>query len=184
MNSLYATRAKTRSAKARLVSTSTRATTRVSDPALPIDSGLLHTLVAAVSTAVDERLDARDHLPLMPLLPTPLSYRLPHLWGLPRPGRRLLVNGSASLQVRGRRRQAGRCPRAASPPNVLRPGPSRGIVRCRPSPSARHVCWSTMSAGITTSVLLRIARWYRPAALQVRLSPPDMACWARGYVTL
>ena len=49
MNSLYATRANTRSAKAR-------------DHAVPIDPGLLHTLVEAVSTAVDERLDARDHL--------------------------------------------------------------------------------------------------------------------------
>jgi len=62
MNSLYATRANTRSASARLVSTPTKAAARVSDHALPIDHGLLHTLVEAVCTAVDERLDARDHL--------------------------------------------------------------------------------------------------------------------------
>ena len=35
---------------------------RVPDHAVPIDPGLLHTLVEAVSTAVDECLDARDHL--------------------------------------------------------------------------------------------------------------------------
>ena len=62
MNSLYATRATTRSAKARLGSTTTRAAKRVPDHAVPIDPGLLHTLVEAVSTAVDKRLDARDQL--------------------------------------------------------------------------------------------------------------------------
>ena len=98
--------------------------------------------------------------PSMPLLPTPLPYRLPLLRRLPRPGRRLHVNGSAGLLVRGRhrRRQADRCPRAARPPNALRLGRSRDIARCRPVPPARHVRWSTMSAGITTSLLLRIAR--------------------------
>ena len=124
--------------------------------------------------------------PSIPLLPTPLPYRLPLLWRLPRPGRHLHVNVAAGLPVRGRhrRRRAGRCPRAARPPNAQRLGPSRDIARCRPAPPARHVRWSTMSAGITTSVLLRIARGYRPAALQVRRSPPDTACWARGCVTL
>ena len=62
MNSLYATRAKTRSATARPLLTPTPATVRVSGHGVPIEPGLLHTLVEAVSTAVEERLDASDQL--------------------------------------------------------------------------------------------------------------------------
>ena len=62
MNSLYATRAKTRSATSRPLMTPTTATVRVSGHGVPIEPGLLHTLVEAVSTAIEERLDASDQL--------------------------------------------------------------------------------------------------------------------------
>ena len=62
MNSLYATRAKTRSATSRPLMTPTTATVRVSGHGVPIEPGLLHTLVEAVSIAIEERLDASDQL--------------------------------------------------------------------------------------------------------------------------
>ena len=62
MNSLNATRTKSRSATARPLLTPTPATVRVKGHGVPIEPGLLHTLVEAVSTAVEERLDASDQL--------------------------------------------------------------------------------------------------------------------------
>ena len=62
MNSLYATRTKIRSAKARPISTHTADTVQVAVHGVPIEPGVLHTLVESVSTAVEERLDASDHL--------------------------------------------------------------------------------------------------------------------------
>ena len=55
-------RSKTRSAKARPVLTSTPATVQVSGHGVPIHPDIMHTLVAAVSTTVEERLGASDQL--------------------------------------------------------------------------------------------------------------------------
>ena len=73
--------------------------------------------------------------PSMPLLPTPLPYRLPLLSSRSASPR---VNGSAGLHLRGRlrRRQADRCPRAAR----------STTKRSAPRPVARH---RSLSASFT-----------------------------------
>ena len=142
MNSLYATRATTRSAKARLGSTTTRAATRVPDHAVPIDPGLLHTLVEAVSTAVDKRLDARDHL-LRQAIDTVAANAasVQAAASLAPPSSR-----SASPRQRGSRPSRKRSP-SPSPGRSMSPS-SKTTKRSAPRPVARH---RSLSASSTCS---------------------------------
>ena len=142
MNSFYATRAPTRSAKARLGSTTTRAATRVPDHAVPIDPGLLHTLVEAVSTAVDKRLDVRDHL-LRQAIDTVAANAasVQAAASLAPPSSR-----SASPRQRGSRPSRKRSP-SPSPGRSMSPS-SKTTKRSAPRPVARH---RSLSASSTCS---------------------------------
>ena len=129
MNSLYATRANTRSAKAR-------------DHAVPIDPGLLHTLVEAVSTAVDERLDARDHLLRQAIDAVAANAAPAQAAGSPAPP----SSRSASPRQRVSRPSRKRSPSLSPSPGRSMSPSSKTTKRSTPRHVARHRSLSASSS--------------------------------------